>query len=254
MCTASIIPVRGGFRLAVNRDELRARAPALRPTVVDLEGGGRAAWPTDADAGGTWIAVNDAGVALTLLNGNPRPMPPMPPEDRLTSRGLIIPGLIASTSSRGAMQRLRAIEVAHFAPFRLVAVDGDEVCDAVWDRRRLRVLSMPLVPRCFVSSGLGDDRARPRLGLFDECVARSGALPAAQDAFHSHRWHDRPEISVMMERPEARTVSVTIVTRSADGVRMHYRDDAGACAVSVIAEVRAESASLSHVASRRVPC
>jgi hypothetical protein len=69
----------------------------------------------------------------------------------------------------------------------------------------------------------------PRLGLFDELMAADGVRPETQDRFHRHVWRDRPEISVMMSRGEARTVSVTTVEVVGAGhatpgrVAMEYR-------------------------------
>src|SRR3712207_9571694 len=66
---------RSGFRVAFSRDELRVRLAGLPPG-VGVFGARRAVHPTDAAAGGTWIAVNDAGLVLFLLNVNlPSPRP-----------------------------------------------------------------------------------------------------------------------------------------------------------------------------------
>lgn len=221
----------------MNRDELRSRPRALRPTAVDLEAGVRAAWPTDAQAGGTWIAASDRGLVLGLLNGNPAPYPDLPPDDTLISRGLIVPGLIASAGARDAVERVGALDVRRYAPFRLIAADRAVIADAVWDGSRLRVTRRALRAACFVSSGLGDRLVSPRLGLFRRFMTRHGSGPEVQDAYHRHRWDERPEISVMMSRSEARTVSVTTVEVSSlparnvrdevASVRMIYRDDAG---------------------------
>ena len=236
MCTASIIPLQsGGFRVVINRDELRSRPNALRPTALELENGVRAAWPTDAQAGGTWVAASDRGLVLTLLNGNPTPFPQLPPEEELVSRGLIVPSLIGSESAEQAATRISRLDLLHYAPFRFVAADSRVIADAVWDRSRLRVTRRAMRATCFVSSGLGDAQAGPRLGLFRRFMARQGASAAAQDSFHAHRWADRPEISVMMSRAEARTISVTAVEVSGvDGVvTMNYRDDAGESVVNL---------------------
>ena len=84
MCTVTIITVdsaaqcapdsgsaaRGkGIRLACNRDELRTR-PAALPPIIRTFGNRKAIMPVDPISNGTWIAVNDAGIAATLLNVN----------------------------------------------------------------------------------------------------------------------------------------------------------------------------------------
>ncbi len=244
MCTATIIPLgTDGFRLVMNRDELRTRPHALRPAALELESGIVAAWPTDAQAGGTWIAASDRGLVVGLLNGNPTPYPDLPPDDTLISRGLIVPSLVACDGAREAAERVGTLDVRRYAPFRLIAADRAVIADAVWDGSRLRVTRRSMRATCFVSSGMGDRLVTPRLGLFRRWLARHGETAASQNAYHQHRWDDRPEISVMMSRSEARTVSVTSVQVLHEergglaNVLMTYRDDLGE------SEVRLDKAS-----------
>lgn len=242
MCTVSVISMQSGaYRVVCNRDERWERADAAPPRWRRLAGGARAVWPEDRHAGGTWIAANDHGLTLVLLNLNPIPQRSLPPRDRLVSRGSIIPSLIGSTDGMCALDRLGGMELNDFAPFRLVAIsagrNGDEeyavrVCIASWNGRSLRIQRECGVPACFVSSGLGDRRVAPRLGLFNALVRPvvSGEIAAvreAQDAFHRHTWKSRRNISVMMTRKDARTVSVTTVEVAPGGkgagVEMKYR-------------------------------
>jgi len=229
MCTVTIIPLPGGgLRLMTNRDEHRSRAPALPPALRDTPGAVRALWPLDPVGEGTWVASTEHGVVFTLLNGNPRPIPPLPPPERLRSRGSIIPSLVHAVRAADAVAMLRAGDLADFPPFRLVAADASGVVDAVWDRQGLAVSRRALEPVCFVSSGLGDERVAQRLNLFDLWMQERGVSRASQRGFHDHRWPDKPEISVMMSRSDARTVSVTAVEVTRDGSSvMIYRDDAG---------------------------
>src|SRR5438477_7286592 len=66
MCTVSFIPKHQGFYLAMNRDEKRSRPIAVPPRIVRIAGRS-AIFPLDPN-GGSWIAVNDAGVCLVLIN------------------------------------------------------------------------------------------------------------------------------------------------------------------------------------------
>ncbi len=246
MCTVSIIPLRyarrrgqepvHGFRLVTNRDEQRSRTAALPPrwhlTDTPGEGGAcvRALFPTDSvgGRGGTWIGVTERGLALCLLNGNPRPYPPLPPAERLVSRGVIVPRLAARAADASTAARaVEHLDLDVFAPFTLLAVDlrgpggadggaggrGGEprVFRVEWDRRDVRRSEYASMPVCAVSSGLGDSLVQPRIALFDQLVTAEGARPEVQDRFHRHVWRGRPEISVMMSRADARTVSVTTV-------------------------------------------
>src|SRR5262249_11399645 len=67
MCTVTVVPTPGAVRLACNRDEQRTRPPALPPQVRRF-GRRWAAFPVDPVGGGTWVAVNDTGLAMTVLN------------------------------------------------------------------------------------------------------------------------------------------------------------------------------------------
>lgn len=247
MCTVSIIPRPRtlypgggltGFRLVCNRDEQRDRADADTPRWRDLQGhAGRAIWPADGEAGGTWIAANQHGLTLCLLNRNPTPTPTLPTAG-LVSRGRIIPLLLQQVSSAATGSQIARItgdlDLDAFAPFRLIAVDprvaeAGFVHELDWDRTTFNVRTHAVAPVCFASSGLGDERVTGRLDLFESMVIGAGATPEAQDLFHGHSWADRPEISVMMSRRDARTVSMTHVDvepgAAAGGVsvRMQYR-------------------------------
>jgi len=250
MCTLSIIPSRPdgpagpvvGFRVVASRDEQRDRPPALAPRWRPLNPllaadpapapvATRGIWPTDPRGGGTWIGGSDIGLVLALLNMNPEPPPALP--GALVSRGAIIPRLIASPSADAAMTTLEAIELDRFAPFRLVAIHADDdgaprVLEASWDRSRFGIRAWPGAWACFASSGLGDSRVIPRVRLFEGLMSQGDPTPEVQDRYHLHVWPDRPALSVLMARPDARTVSITTVEvgprpGALPLVRMHYK-------------------------------
>ncbi len=234
MCTLSIIPLPdSGYRVVCNRDESRGRPAAAPPRWRTLDGSAfRALWPTDTQAGGTWIGAGAHGLTLALLNLNLDEPPDLPRIPGLLSRGLVIPALISQPDAPAAARALAHLSLSRFAPFRLVAVDIDplgtlpRVIEAAWDRSTLRFKEHVPVPACFASSGLGDHLVQCRLGLFHDLVVSAGATTQSQDRFHAHRWEDRPELSVLMSRADARTVSVSTVEarlgRPGADVRMGY--------------------------------
>jgi hypothetical protein len=215
MCTVSIVSLPDGFRLACNRDELLSRPTAQRPVTRHF-GDRRAAFPLDPQSGGTWVAVNDTGLTLAVLNVNaPAPARRLDPTDRFDrqSRGLIIPSLLHCFDANEAYELASAIAPQHFPPFRLIILDAlmwADVRSDGWDLTRSirRFNGSPLM---FTSSGLGDDIVeQPRRELFDRMIG-ANPHPGNQDAFHSHHWPDRPHLSVVMNRDDARTVSHTII-------------------------------------------
>ncbi len=238
MCTVTILPGERVSepqflaRAACNRDESPHRVAALPPEVRRF-GNRRAIFPIDPASGGTWIAVNDAGLAFTVLNGNPAPRVDNSstaaerPEFGRTSRGMIIPRLLACSSLEESREQLFALDSRLFAPFRVVMTDGDRLVETEWniagrsiELGALRRLDQPVI--C-TSSGLGDDVVRgPRESLFRKFFDEGDRSRGRQDAFHAHQWPDRSEISVCMQRNGAETVSYTTVEIGFDHVSLSY--------------------------------
>ncbi|GAB5497068.1 MAG: hypothetical protein Phyf2KO_21480 [Phycisphaerales bacterium] len=237
MCTLTAINLAnggepGGYRIVMNRDELRTRSRSTPPEWRST-GDVRAIWPVDPDSGGTWIGAAETGLTLALVNSFLEPMPELPAD--IVSRGTIIPALINSQGVEEVVDRLSVMQIERFAPFRLLAIDlvGDEAGTIWprmvlmdWNRYELAVETHLDGPVCLVSSGLGDSKVAPRIELFEEMLVSKGLTPENQDAFHAHGWDDRREISVMLSRELAWTESVTVVEcRLSDdeAVQMTYR-------------------------------
>jgi hypothetical protein len=225
MCTVSAIALsEGGFRLACNRDELNIR-PTAQPPVLRTCGQRRAIFPVDPVSDGTWIAVNDAGLALALLNYNPRQKLDAHELARRQSRGCVIPSLLHCSDVAEGIEYTRKIDPTRLPQFRLVIVDGNDWAEVVSNGWELSRTGGPFdgVPLLFTSSGLGDELVEhPRRQLFDRMIRTADACPQRQDAFHAHQWPQRPHLSVMMHRADARTVSKTVVNVGQDIARLVY--------------------------------
>ncbi len=166
------------------------------------------------------MAVNDAGIALALLNG----VGPGAPTAKVTlrSRGEIISQLLGCSSLRAVGTRLNALDLRVYRPWRLIAATTTDFMDVRSDSVAADLEPKPL-PSVFVatsSSLLPSEAVRLRTALFEEMVAKPN--PKAQDAFHRHQWRDGPHLSVRMERPEARTVSRTIIELNCHNARLGY--------------------------------
>lgn len=240
MCTVTVVPIPDASpapgvrakltRMVCNRDELRTRAPGL-PPLIRRFGARQAIMPVDVASGGTWVAVSDSGLAMTLLNVYPQ----LPadaraqrerPEDELLSRGAIIPSLLHLADLEAVVGTASRLKARQYPPFRFLVADR-------WGAVELRAEGGELLkprrwtlaePLMFTSSGLGDWRVEaPRRGLFEQMLlAGKGDWVARQDAFHRHRWPDRPELSVCMSRAEARTVSRTVIEIGEAEVALAY--------------------------------
>jgi hypothetical protein len=222
MCTLSVIPTALGMRVAMNRDERRDRLPAFPPSTQQL-GCRRAVYPVDPVGGGTWIGVNDTGIVAAILNHTPRL--PLPAPAEAGSRGLIVPTVLKANGFDTAVRAASRIDPTQYALFRLIVLHRRRAVLFTSDGRHLFSAPADVTrPLLLTSSSLGDDvvagpRARLFRALMDTAPSR---WPTAQQDFHDHQWPLRPELSVRMERADARTVSRTVVDVSGDDIRMSY--------------------------------
>lgn len=229
MCTVTIVPIVGlagdpvGVRVASNRDESHQRPPASTPVKVS-SGDRQAIMPIDPSSGGTWIAVSDAGLVMTLLNRNPHDMRGAVFSNQ-PSRGRIIPSLFQADSLDQACDLASAMAPGRYAPFRIVITDVSETAEVAMQDHGVTVTRRQTrQPIMFTSSGLGDAVVEPpRRQLFDQWFGDDPKTwPASQDAFHRHQWDDHPQWSVCMSRQDARTVSLTVVELTDDSMTMIY--------------------------------
>src|SRR6185369_10106006 len=117
MCTVTFIPRRTGYCLAMNRDEKRTRPKGLAPVQRNVDGR-LVVYPSEP-SGGTWVALNDHGASLALINwysvkANPR--------GNIVSRGEIIPAISNASNSAITVAGLTLLPLHHINPFRLIGV------------------------------------------------------------------------------------------------------------------------------------
>jgi hypothetical protein len=224
MCTVTVVPHATGVRVMSNRDEQRTRPRALLG--IHTVEGQLAGFPLDPVGGGTWVGVNITGTVVALLNRNADPGTRVRPPSQ--SRGLIARQLLACASAQQAMTAAAALDPRLFAPFTVVVVKQSTVGVAISNGASavecdVRALHSPLL---FTSSALGDAAvAGPRRQLFERLVlSSSSSWLRGQARFHRHRWRRRPEISVRMERDDARTVSQTTVDVASHRTSLLYEE------------------------------
>jgi hypothetical protein len=217
MCTVTLVPHGGGLRVMANRDERHARLPASPPRIVRA-GGALALLPLDLHRGGTWIAGTSSGLVFALLNGH-GDVPAGAP-----SRGRLILELLDCLDLPQVVARAQTLTGRDWPPHRLIATDGRRALELRVRPGGLTTDAYALHrPLGFTSSSLGDHVVEPvRRALFEQLVVDAADRLDGQDAFHRHRWPDRPHLSVDMHRHDAGTQSVTTVDVTPSRVRMRY--------------------------------
>jgi hypothetical protein len=203
MCTVSWIHDKDGYQLLCNRDEKLTRKSALEPRLA-VRNGTRFLAPVDVDFGGTWIATNEFGVSVCLLNGANRAGSEIHSSAPLRSRGLLLLNLIPLDSVAVICNRLRETDLSAFAPFTLAALEpGRTVAILEWDRST-KTLRFEGTERFMLTSSSFDSEEvrRSRLEEYGHVENRYGL-----HAFHRSHNPGRGAYSVCMHRADAETVS-----------------------------------------------
>lgn len=226
MCTLSWIVEPDGYAVYFNRDERRSRRPADPPRIGSA-GGVRFVAPRDGEAGGSWIFVNERGVAACLLNlFRDHPFPTGHPP---ISRGLLVLDLAGSPSVAAAAQALSHTDLARYQPFTLALFGRTEPPRGLrWDGATATSFPLDADALPLTSSGRdADGVARSRRGTLARLAARHGGLTrAALDAFHRSHHPDRGPYSPCMHREEAKTVSLTAITVQGTAIQLSYQPGA----------------------------
>lgn len=225
MCTVSFVPKPRGFYLAMNRDEKRIRAIALPPLVVKL-GARRVILPREPN-GGTWIAANDRGVCVALINWH---RIERAPARSIVSRGEVVMALAGKSSTDEIAAGLGALPLRRLRPFRFIAIVPSEnnLTEWRWNLNRLSARKHPWQPRHWFSSGFDERRAeieRGRVCRAAEDGQSAGSLTALRRLHRSHG-PVRGPFSICMHRVDAVTVSYSEVAVSDQRVQMRYKSGA----------------------------
>lgn len=222
MCTVSWIHREDGYLLLFNRDELRTRKPASAPRIEQRNGVPFIA-PLDGDHGGSWIAVNQFGLSLCLLNR----FDDSPGEiiRDYKSRGLLLHELIDCSNLKMVSDRVVDAKCLRFRPFTLVTlVAGQPSLLIDWTGSETITKNHAESHMPITSSSLREGNVvLERKGQFQEMVLERSRVD--EDLlFQFHRSHlpERGPASVCMHRPDARTVSMSTVIVTQKAIEFVY--------------------------------
>lgn len=221
MCTVSFLPADDGFHLAMNRDEQLSRRAALPPGIAK-RGALRALYPREL-SGGTWIGVNEAGIAFALINWYSQPQ--RKGADTI-SRGEVIPALLAADTAAEAEALLASLDVAEMNPFRLIVASNSERVLQEWRSigGRIEGVSMPWKRAHWFSSGFDEAEAGRVRALTCARAARLSPPDSAAWLRELHGSHhpSKGAFSICMHRIDACTVSCTELSVDKASAAMRY--------------------------------
>jgi len=208
----------------MNRDERIARGAGNLPELHQVAGV-RALYPSDGASNGeegTWIACNEFGITLALLNWN-EPVTPLPTKAR--SRGALIPSLAGSRTLGEVQAAMNEVDLSLVKPFRLAGIFPGEqtVREWRWDARNLEPIDLPWKSQHWFSSSLGDDRALHVRGATCRDAWKEPDAGSSDWLRKLHSFHDPAgAIGPCVHRDDVRTLTFTEIQCTDDRMAMRH--------------------------------
>ncbi len=237
MCTVTYIPLQStsqkfetfgkvigsNFLLTSNRDENTARTTAFLPEIFHINNK-KVVIPFDPVGKGSWIAAEENGRTVCLLNGAFEPHLPQPPYRH--SRGLIVTKYF---NFRNLHDFTALFDFTGLEPFTLVVAEYGKLWELRWDFAKLNIAELnEHKPYIWSSVTLYSPDVRlQRAWLFTEWVAKNyEALQLNTDLIFDFHLNENSDIeSIAINRNNVmQTVSTTAVKVENQSVALQYRD------------------------------
>ena len=221
MCTMTWFTNEGGYELFFNRDESLSRCRAELPTVQDRNGVSYIS-PTDVDAGGSWIAVNEFGITVCLLNHYE--FEQIETYKNWVSRGEVVREFSNTIDLELAEQQFNGMLLEDYRAFRMFMIDraGNNIL-CVWDGHTARLQRNVKRPKS--SSSVNAKHVKTlRRDLFENLNLAESQVSQDYLNFHASHLPGKSQESVCMHRDDAKTVSLSHVTVTSAGVTFAYAD------------------------------
>lgn len=204
MCTLTYLLNDSGYELFFNRDEQHSRLPAIPPMFNQPL---NAIFPVDPQGKGTWVAVNQQGLTLALLNYY---QVPLNNNSDTLSRGQLILSLLQS--SENIIARLEAMDLHSYQPFQLcifpesLSKDNPTMYSFKWTGNQLfrTDADLPITSSSIHFNEVSQQRKRRFIGLVD------ANNPTSEQLKNFHFSTEAiGKYSVNMHRSDAQTVSIS---------------------------------------------
>jgi hypothetical protein len=205
----------------MNRDEKLTRPTGLPPRKRMVNA--RAVLSPSEPGGGTWIALNDTGACMALINWY---SVPARVKRNPISRGEVVKSVRATDSANAADAELRGLPLGHVKPFRLIGIfpRTREIFEWRWDLKLLVCKKLPWKTQQWISSGFDEPTAQRVRGRIFRSVLRERSAGGLGWLRRLHRCHSPQSgpFSTCMHRIDAATVSYTEIAVSDHCAKMRY--------------------------------
>ncbi len=199
----------------MNRDEQKSRQKEKPPYRWENQ---NIFAPQDTKGGGTWAAINVAGIIACLLNGYRS-------KDKTSnmhrSRGAIIPFVLRADDPFEAANRLNA---ENYASFILYIVNSEKAREYSWDGHAFNSRELDEVDWHFFTSSsyLQDEVKESRYSDFQDWIKQDTPFLGAAPTVHIGKNHADAAYNVLMNRDDACTKSMTQFEISKDQKMLRY--------------------------------
>jgi uncharacterized protein with NRDE domain len=224
MCTLTYIPLKKGFIITSNRDEMALR-PTAKPRAYDYHGQ-KLIFPKDEIAGGTWIAYSSRQRIACLLNGAFDTH--VRKESYAKSRGLV---LLEAFEYPDLNEFIEKVNLENVEPFTLLLIDFQQTFqfkELVWDGNNMHVRDIDNKnPGIWSSATLYSKENRAlRRQWFDTWLKENKDKEDNKILdFHFFKHIQNPRINVVMKGEKGlQTVSITQILINENQPEFHYFD------------------------------
>lgn len=230
MCTVTYIPSdkERQFILTSNRDE-KAFRPTLPPVGYQY-GSQKIIYPKDEIAGGSWIAINENGKVVCLLNG--AFVPHKKQDFHSVSRGTILIDFAASEYN--SYEYFSSTDLTHVEPFTIVSIlyknlSAHNFTEFIWDGQSKHFRQLDVnSPYIWSSVTLySEEHRNMRNDWFVRFYKENKGYMTPEKilGFHSGKHTGDDSVNVIMQREGGlKTVSITQVTPDGEQLKMQYND------------------------------
>ena len=221
MCTISWFYSESGYEVFFNRDEQRSREEAIPPKLLGENI--RYIAPIDPQGGGTWLAANQYGVTVALLNYYQGRLP----KGRLISRGAIVKSCAAFRTFGEIKYYIESLNLTKYAPFSLLCfTKSNDIAGKVplirWTGKQLELdnVESPLISSAFKF----DEVCATRMKTYGELLNESDVNDYRRNFYRLHGSHlpEKSAYSICMHRDDAKTVSFSHIVVAGNHLTFNY--------------------------------
>ena len=222
MCTVTFIPVKDSIYITSSRDEKNSRKNAAPPS-LNVYAGKKMIYPTDGNAGGSWIAMKENGDIAVLLNGAFFNHIPQPPYRK--SRGKILLDILAGDFPTETFLKTK---LSNIEPFTIIAFEQKQLYEFRWDGNEKFYRDLPADrDHIWSSATLYDELTIKKRETWFSSFIKSTAIPTQLDILNFHKTGgegDKKNDFLMQREGAYSTVSITGIMLNADRGLMKYID------------------------------